>query len=278
MAINKSVNTFGVSNPDSGIGKVMRWVGELPQRLAIILLFLALWEIAPRLNLVDAMYIPPFSIVISQFIDLLLDGTLMPHIVASLQRAVAGYLIAVVIAIPLGFLVGWYGIVERYLDPFLMTFRQIPILALFPIFILLFGIGENSKILLIAMGVFWSVFMNTVSGVKSVDQLFIKSARSMQTSSVDMFRKVVAPASIPYIFTGLRYASTIALIVLVSAEMIGAQSGLGYISQNWMMMFRIPEMYSAIIALTLIGLASNYLLVGIEKRVSHWKENRDNAI
>jgi len=244
----------------------------LPQRLLAIIVFLLIWEIAPRIGLADPVFIPPVSAVFSALGDLILSGELLKHTTISLQRAFTGFAVASVLAIPLGFMVGWFRIVEKYIDPLLQTIRQLPVLAMFPVFILLFGIGEVSKIVIIALACFWSIFMNTVSGVKNVDPLLVKSARSMGVSDIEMFKKVVLPAATPSIFTGLRYGGTVALILLVAAEMLGAKSGLGYAVNNWQLLFLIPEMFAAIITLTLLGLVVNYILVWLEKKASYWKE------
>jgi NitT/TauT family transport system permease protein len=184
-----------------------------------------------------------------------------------------GFAIAAVTAIPLGFLVGWFKTFEKYMGPLLQTMRQLPNLALFPIFIMLFGIGEISKILIIAVTCFWSIFLNTVSGVMNIEPLLIKSARSMGLSHSEMFKKVILPAAAPSIFTGFRYAGTVALTILVAAEMIGATSGLGIFILISDARFARSEMYATIMALTILGVMINYILVVMEKRATRWKED-----
>lgn len=254
------------------LNKIVRELKLLPQKLLAIIVFLLIWEIVPRIGLIDPFLIPPVSAVFTALGQLILSGEMLKHISISFQRAFAGYAIAALLAIPVGFLVGWFKTFERYIDPLLQTFRQLPTLALFPVFILLFGIGEVSKTAIIVKSCFWAIFLNTVSGVKNVDPLLIKSARSMGVSHSDMFKKVVLPAATPAIFTGLRYAGTVALMVLVAAEMLGANSGIGFLVFYSEVKYAIPEMYAAIIMLTIIGLVVNYILVAIEKWVSRWQE------
>ncbi|MCZ7403331.1 MAG: ABC transporter permease [Candidatus Methanoperedens sp.] len=244
----------------------------LTQKLLAIVVFLLIWEIVPRVGLADPVFLPPASSAFTSLGHLILSGELLKHTSISLQRAFAGFAIAAVTAIPLGFAVGWFKTFEKYMDPLLQTMRQLPILALFPVFILLFGIGEISKIVIIAIACFWSIFMNTVSGVMHVDALLIKSARSMGVSHSDMFKKVVLPAAAPSVFTGLRYAGTVALMVLVAAEMIGANSGLGFFVFMSETRFAISAMYATIVALTILGVIVNYILVVLEKRATRWKE------
>lgn len=251
---------------------IVKKVKLLSQNLLAIIVFLLIWEIAPRIGLADPVFIPPVSVVFKALGELIVSGELLKHTSISFERAFAGFAIATVLAIPLGFIVGWFRTVEKYIDPLLQTLRQLPVLALFPVFILLFGIGEVSKIAIIALSAFWSIFLNTVNGVKNVDPLLVKSARSMRVSNIEMFKKVVLPAAIPSIFTGLRYGGTIALVLLVAAEMLGANSGLGYAVNNWQLTLMIPEMFAGIITLTILGLVINYSLVWLEKKASHWKE------
>lgn len=244
----------------------------LTQRLLVIIIFLLLWEISSRSGAVDPIFIPPPSIIFQAFGELIISGELIGHTMISLERAFTGFAIASILAVPLGFLIGWFKTFEKYLDPLLQTFRQLPTLALFPVFILLFGIGEVSKIAIIAKACFWTIFLNTVTGVGNVDPLLVKSAKSMGISKFNMFKKVVLPAAVPSIFSGLRLSGTIALVILVAAEMLGAKSGLGYAVNNWQLLFLIPQMYAAIVMLTLVGLGINYTLVWLERRVSYWKE------
>lgn len=244
----------------------------LPQKSTVIVLLLILWEVVPRSSLIDPTFLPPFSGVLRSLGDLTLSGELWRHSWISFERAFFGFALATLLAVPLGFLIGWYKPVERFLDPALQAFRQLPTLALFPVFILVFGIGEVSKIAIIIKASFWPVFLNTVSGVSHLDPLLVKSARSMGVSSFGMFRRVVLPASIPSMFSGLRLSATTALLMLVAAEMLGASSGIGFLIFNSEARFMIPEMYAAILALTLYGIILNYVLIAVQKRVSRWKE------
>jgi len=168
---------------------------------------------------------------------------------------------------------GWFKKFECYLDALLQTFRQTSILALFPVFILLFGIGEVSKVAIVFWGASWPILLNTISGVKNIDSLLVKSARSMGASQLTIFRTVVLPASIPSILTGVRLSATLSIIVLTGAEMMGASAGLGFLVFDSQAKFRIPEMFAAIATMSLVGLIVNYSIVAIEQKVARWKED-----
>ena len=140
----------------------------------------------------------------------------------------------------------------------------------FPLF--LFGIGEVSKISIILFACTWPILLNTIAAVKNVDPLLIKSARSMNFSSFKLFYKVILPASVPTIFTGIRMAGTGAILVLIAAEMVGAKEGLGYFITYAQYNFLIPEMYAGILTISILGLIINQILVSLEKRFSRWKQ------
>ncbi|MCZ7382516.1 MAG: ABC transporter permease [Candidatus Methanoperedens sp.] len=242
------------------------------RKFIALLVFLLLWELLPASGIISKTYFAPPSEVFAALVRLTISGELWIHTSISLERAVTGFGLAAIIMIPLGFLMGWYKGFEEVADGLVQTLRQTSSLSLFPVFILFLGIGEVSKIAVIFWGAQWPILLNTINGVKSVDPLLIKSARSMGSSASSLFRKVVIPSSLPSIITGLRLSATHSIIVLVAAEMIGAKSGLGYSVINWEYNFMIPEMYAAIVMLALLGLITNYSLVWLEKTTTKWKE------
>lgn len=236
-----------------------------------ILLFLALWEVAPRAGLVDKVFLPPFTEVAETFFTLIGNGQLWEHVSTSLSRALTGFVIAVAFAVPLGVAIAWYRPVADFLNPVLELFRNTAALALLPVFILILGIGETSKVALVIYACAFPILLNTISGVRTVDPLLIKSARSLGFSQVAIVYKVVLPAAVPTIFTGLRMAAASSILVLIAAEMVGAKAGLGYLITAAQLNFQIPDMYAGIIAIALVGLVFNALLVFTERRLSRWR-------
>ncbi|MBD8052339.1 ABC transporter permease [Rhodococcus ruber] len=254
------------------------WIGAFVWRglkpAVAILAFLAVWEIAPRLGLVDEVFLPPFTVVADAFAQLIGDGRLAEHLGASLSRAVTGFGIAVLVAIPLGVAIGWYRPVAEFLDPILELFRNTAALALLPVFILILGIGETSKVALVIYASTFPILLNTVSGVRTVDPLLVKSARSLGLPSYRLFQKVILPAAVPTIFTGIRMAAASSILVLIAAEMVGAKAGLGYLVTASQLNFQIPNMYAGIVAISLVGLTFNGILVAVERRLSRWRADR----
>jgi NitT/TauT family transport system permease protein len=236
-----------------------------------IIAFLAVWEVAPRIGLVDKVFLPPFTEVADTFFTLIGNGQLWEHISASLSRALVGFAIAVVGTIPLGIAIAWYRPVAEFLNPILELFRNTAALALLPVFILILGIGETSKVALVIYASAFPILLNTITGVRTVDPLLIKSAQSLGLSPTRLFQKVILSAAVPSIFTGLRMAAASSVLVLIAAEMVGAKAGLGYLITAAQLNFQIPNMYAGIVAIALVGLIFNALLEFIERRLSRWR-------
>jgi NitT/TauT family transport system permease protein len=241
------------------------------RRTAAVLAFLALWEILPRIGAVDAVFLPPFSSVAEALWHMLLTGALQQNTLASLSRALAGLGLAILVAIPAGFIIGSSRLLAEMLDPLLEIFRNTAPLALLPVFTLTLGIGEVSKIAMVFYAASWPIVLATVSAVRNVDPALISVARTMGFSRIAQFRVVTLPASVPTIVTGIRMAAALSILVLIAAEMVGARAGLGYLVNAAQFNFQIPEMYAGILMLSLLGVAVNAILLRIESSLSSWK-------
>lgn len=239
-------------------------------KISAVLLFFTLWELAPTVGWVDRALLPPFSDAVRALIRLAGNGVLWEHLTASLKRAGAGFGITVLLAIPIGVCIGRFRKLERFLDPLLQLFRQIPAIALISVFILLFGLGETSKIVMIVYGSFWGLLLNTVSGVKNTDLLLIKAAKSMGISGPGLLIRVVLPGAVPYIMSGLRLCATSSLLMLIGSEMLGASSGLGYYIQYSQQIFKTADMYAVLLVIAGLGLSLNAMLLLLEKKLYFW--------
>ncbi|MGV9245201.1 ABC transporter permease [Streptomyces sp. NPDC003710] len=272
------VSTSHVRRVASPTVQVRRAVRRLPYLLvkgatksAAIVALLLLWETAPRLGLVDRTFLPPFGEVARAWWGLAADGQLVDNARASLVRSFSGFGLAVAVAVPLGLLIGWYQPVADLLGPLLEVFRNTAALALLPVFVLLLGIGETSKISIVVYACTWPILLNTISAVRSVDPTLLKLAKSMDLSAPRLFQKVILPSSVPVIFTGIRLAGAASILVLVAAEMIGAKAGLGYLINASQYNFAIPQMYAGILTISAIGVVFNQFLVAAERRLSSWR-------
>jgi NitT/TauT family transport system permease protein len=260
-----------VSSGAGVLRSVVRWLVAFGQRSLLLAALLAVWEIVPRLGLTDPTFLPPFSEVMGAGWQLAQSGELYDDVAASLLRALSGFLISVVLVVPLGLAVGWYGRLGDLLNQIIEICRNTAPLALLPVFILLLGIGETSKITMVVYSCAWPLFLNTIAAVKQVDPLLIKSARTMGATPQQLFRKVILPASLPTIFVGIRLASASAMLVLVASEMVGAKAGLGYLIIYSQYSFLIPQMYFGILGITVIGLTFNAVLEALERHFMRWK-------
>lgn len=236
-----------------------------------IVAFLLFWEVAPRVGLAEPAFLPPLSTVLATGWELIKNGQLPSHVQASLSRSLVGFALAIAHAVPLGLVIGWYRRFASIVNPLLEAMRNTAALALLPVFILVLGIGESSKIALVVYSCSWPILLNTIAAVRNVDPLLIKSARTMGLSPFQLFRKVILPASIPTIFVGIRLAGAYSLLVLVAAEMVGAKAGLGYLIIYAQYNFQIPAMYVGILSITVLGLLFNQVLQQVEKRFTGWK-------
>jgi len=241
------------------LSRRIKQLSTLPKRSLSIVSFLLIWEIAVRAGLTYPAPIPAPSWVFQRLIDVVQLEWFWEHALTSISRVLSGYALALVVAIPLGVLVGWFEAVERFLDPLLQTMRQIPQFALYPAFILFFGIGELPKTLLIMLVAMWWILLNTITAVKNTDPTLVKVARSLDASRWDLLWKVVLPPAVPTIITGMRYASTEVVLALMTVEMMGAYKGLGILLET-------PQYWPVLLFMTILGVAANYALLVLERR------------
>ncbi|WP_292672737.1 ABC transporter permease [Nocardioides sp.] len=239
--------------------------------MAGVVTLAVLWEVAPRLELVDPYFLPPLHTVMEEWWSMATSGELLRHLKASLVRSGVGFLLAIAVAIPLGAAIAWYRPTRELLTPVLELFRNTAALAILPVFTLILGIGETSKISIVLYACFFPVLLSTITGVANVDPQLLRSAKVLGLSPITTFRKIVFPAAVPTIFTGIRISGAAAILVLIAAEMIGANAGLGFLISYSQFNFLIPKMYAAIITTSVLGLAVNYGLVALERRFSRWR-------
>jgi sulfonate transport system permease protein len=241
-------------------------------RYGLVLTFLLLWEAASTFGAINASIFPAPDQIAQALWKGLTVGRLPGDIAISLQRSGTAFALAVLAGIPLGLIMGRFARMEAALDPILQLFRQTSALALYPVFILIFGLGETSKIFVIFWATLFPILLATIGGVKEVDRKLIEMARTYGASEPTIFRRVILPAAVPQIFVGLRLSATTALLLLIAAEMIGANKGLGFTVLNAQYNFEIPTMFAAIVLLASLGLLANGLLVRLQRRLCRWSD------
>lgn len=237
-----------------------------------VVLLLAVWWVATATGILDPKFLTPPQTVVAKLVEgLSADGDLRAQVWPSLRRGLSGFLVGASLGVVLGILVGSIRVLEKAFDPVLLFFRSLSILALFPVFLLFFGIGEQSKVAIVTWAAFWPVFISTVNAVKGVEKILINAARTLGADRAYVFTRVVLPASIPNIFPGIRLAASYAFTALVAAEYLGATEGIGIYIRSSQESYQIPAMYAGIVVLGIIGVTLNLLLAGAEKRLTAWQ-------
>ncbi len=234
-------------------------------------LLVVIWELAARFWL-KAILIPPPSEVIRTFWVLLGDGTLIAHAVSSVLRVLTGFVISLLFALPMGFLMGWNRLVHDLFDTTVQIFRPIPGTAWVPASILLFGIGDRPALFLIFMGTIWPILLSTIHGVRNVDRRFIWAALTMGADRRRLFTKVVFPAALPSIFTGCRVGMGVAWTFVVVAELIAVRTGLGYMIMEARLIVRPDIVFAGMIAIGLVGLGLDWLGRVVMRRFLRWQK------
>ena len=241
-----------------------------------LLFFFGLWQLISYLNSLNEWFNPVFlpspAMVIETAYDYIIDGTLIGHIGMSFYRMIVGFVIGVVIAVVLGILIATKRDFDNILTPILNLVGPIPVFAFLPMFLIWFGIGESSKIALIAYATFVPLITYVIDGIKNTDPVLIRSARSLGATPFQVFTKVIFKSAMPHIFAGMKISLALTFSALVVAEMMGASEGLGYIIVNAKNWFKMADMF---LAATLIGLEYTIfygILTLIEKRLFRWKK------
>lgn len=262
----------GVSQPGGTAARPRRAGRRWNYRGAWLpVLALALLEVLVRVGWVSAYVLPPPSALIGTFIDLA-HGPLWLHIGVSTARVLAGFLIGSLIGIAMGAVVGLFYSVERYVEPTFQALRAVPSLAWVPLLMIWFGIGESSKIILIAKGAFFPVYLNLMSGIRNVDRKLVEVGQLYGLSPIDMIRRIFIPASLPQLFTGLRYGLSLAWLSVVAAELLAASEGIGYLLSDGREISRPDLVLIAIITLAVLGKLSDGILKRLEERSLRWRD------
>lgn len=240
-------------------------------RVVAPLVAVALWEVLVRLGLLDSRFFPAPSSLGPAFLDVVEDGTLLDHVTATISRLLGGFAAGAVPGVAIGLAMGVSRWVRYALQPLFSALYPIPKIAIFPLLILIFGLGESSKIMVVALGVFFIVLFNTSSGVIAVPRTLRDAGRNFGARGFFEFRTIALPGALPHIFTGLRLGMGTAMLVLVSAEFVGAQSGLGYmIWQSWQV-FRIENLFIGLTAVAVIGYVMIQVIELLEKLCIKWR-------
>jgi sulfonate transport system permease protein len=251
-----------------------RWARLSRPALGLVLpvLLAAVWEITVRMGFASGRLAPPPSVIFATFVDLARTGDLQRNTLVTLGRVAAGFGIGVSIATVLGAAAGYSPLIRRLLDPSLQALRAIPSIAWVPLFILWLGIFEASKITLIAVGVFFPVYLGLMGAIQSVDRKLVEVGRAFRLSDVAMVRRILLPAVLPAYVISLRSGLGLGWMFVVAAELMGASSGLGYLLIDGQELGKPAEIIAAIVAFAIVGKASDWLIALCAAPFLRWED------
>jgi sulfonate transport system permease protein len=237
---------------------------------AVPLLIVLMWQLASTSGQLSSRVLPAPWSVLTAFCELLASGELAHHVVGSAGRALAGLALGGGFGLLLGLLTGTFRTAEHLLDTTLQMVRNIPALALIPLVILWFGIDESAKLFLVAVGVFFPVYLNTFHGIRAVDPALIEMARSYGLSGGSLYRQVILPGALPSVLVGLRFSLGLMWVLLIVAESVSAQAGIGYLTMNAREFLRTDVVLVGILLYALLGKLADVLARALERRCLCW--------
>jgi sulfonate transport system permease protein len=245
--------------------------GSVARRAFVPLVLIGLWQLLASLGEINTTLTSSPAEVASAFWDLLTNGELTSNLVISLRRMLIGLAIGVPIGLGFGIVAGLSRLGEELVDSTMQALRVVPFVSLVPLFMLWFGIGESSKVALVAFGVAFPIYLNTYSGIRSVDAKLIEAARVFGLGRAGLIRRVIVPGALPSILVGLRYALGIAVIALVVAETIDANSGIGALVANARQFLETDIVFVGIVVYSALGLIGDFLVRILERRLLTWR-------
>jgi NitT/TauT family transport system permease protein len=235
------------------------------------LILLVVWEIVAVLELVDVRFFPRPSLVIQQLVTMGASGELWQHLSVTLVRILVGFVIGAVGGVVIGLVMGGSRWARAILNPIMASIYPIPKIAIFPLILLVFGLGETSKYVTVAIAVFFLVLFPTISGVVGIPRIYIDAGENLGARGLEFYRRIALPGALPSIFTGFRVGLGVALIIIVGVEFVGASSGIGYLVWNSWQLFNINRMFAGLLVLAVLGHLSSLALDELQKRLVPWR-------
>jgi ABC-type nitrate/sulfonate/bicarbonate transport system permease component len=233
-----------------------------------------LWEVLADVHVIDTRFFPAPSSIAGTFKTLIMNGQLLANTTISLERLFFGFLLGAIPALIIGLTMGLYRPVRALVEPLIQGTYPIPKSAILPLILLIFGLGEPSKIVMVAIGVFYPVVINTVSGVLQIPKIYLDVGHNFGANRWNMFTTIALPGALPFIMTGVKLGAGLGLILIAIAEMIGAQSGLGYMIWNAWQILSVNTMYVGLIMIALVGFALTAILNEVERLLIPARQDR----
>ncbi|HLR78846.1 MAG TPA: ABC transporter permease [Burkholderiaceae bacterium] len=237
-----------------------------------VLVFLAFWELACRAGLVDPIFMPPPSDVLAKGIAMGEDGSLIGHVLASARRVMMGFLAATAVAIPLGIILGTSRYARAAFDPLLSFLRPLPSMSWIPLSLLWFGITETQKYSIVFMGTFAPALVYVIEATRNVDPLLIRAAQNLGASRWQVMREVILPGSLPQILSGMKVILGLAWTCVISAELVAAREGLGFLIMNGKEFFQTEVVVLGMVMISVTVLVTDFVFRLIENHILRWQQ------
>ncbi len=244
--------------------------------LASPILALLMWELTVRMGMLDSRFFPPPTRVAAELADMTASGELWEHLSISLKRIALGFVIGAIPGVVLGMLMGWFRGVKAALDPLVAATYPLPKIALLPLFLIIFGLGETSKVMTVATAGFFLVLITTAHGVSNLDPILIQAAENYGAKGWKLGTKVILPASLPTIFTGLRLSLGVSLLIIVAAEFVAANEGIGFLIWISWSTLRVTRMYAGLVVISILGIIFTTGLNLLGKWLTPWGQDIQN--
>lgn len=238
--------------------------------ILLTLLILSVWEALSDLGIISALFYPSPTRILLTFWQLLISGKLGANLEITLTRLGSGLILGMIPGVVLGFLMGWSRRLRVIIDPFIAALHPIPKTAIFPLVLIIFGIGESSKIFTIAIATFFPVLINSMAGVRQISPVYFEVANNYGATFSNRFMRVILPGSLPMVLVGIRIAFNNTLMITIALELLAARQGLGVLIWYAWETLRTQELYAILIAIALIGILANLLLQKITQAVVPW--------
>ncbi len=234
---------------------------------------LGAWELAAQLNFIDVRFFPAPSSIVLALISAAQTGELLDNTAISLERLIFGFFLGGVPALILGIVMGISRPIRAFADPLISATYPIPKSAILPLILLIFGLGETSKIVMVAIGVFYPIAINATAGVLQINRIYLDVGTSFRAGRWETFRTIALPGALPFIMTGVKLGAGLGLILIAIAEMVGAKSGLGYMVWSAWQTFSVEKMYVGLFMIAIIGFIMTLGLNELERWLIPWKTN-----
>lgn len=245
---------------------------EFGWRLLPFVAVILVWYAVRWSGIVDQGLLPPPHLVFLDIWQRSVDGTFLVDAWMSIRRVLLGLFFGMLLAVPVGFLIGWNRNIRRFVDPLVNFFRALPPIALIPLAIVYLGIGEVAKVAILFYAAFFSGVIVMYEGMSQINPLYVRVSRTLGATDWEVFYKVIVPLTIPHVLTAARVALGVAWATLVASELVAAQNGLGAVIQNASAFFQLTTIYAGIVAIGFIALVMDALLRAASRRFLDWQE------